>query len=307
MISQQQVSGILKKDVYITGFIHSCVEYALVSMIQGAMSKRDTMSCSVLRTLRWLAMMLGLVGVLAGIVCITGVWMLNYYAQQFLSGVVADLSEGCLVVEQGADHVRSQVQTLRDTMNTMTIPFERRDGDAPEWSDEDRMTVTLHYHKLDTAVQQLEDWMGFMASAIVLVEKLWTASDSFMDQMHIAVDVRKEINAALTRGLDQVQETSRILAAMQQEIPDLQFSRSVGAAAALPSLTSRFDHMLAGIQEHAALFALDTVGVKTALTSWKRALVRKIRLVTGLMSVLLLWFSTAQACLFYWGRHGRCI
>ena len=253
------------------------------------------------RTVEWLAMVLGLLGILVCLTSLVAVWSvvgtLNRTTQrgaQAIDETIAiferRLSEAELQVSQARDVSQSISQRLKDGLEQVAV-----DRVLEELKVEERAT------RLSGGLQRADDWLVGAESSVTLWSQL--IGDLGWTRIHDTSDGLLEAMSELRNRLAQIQTPVQELAELRAKADGAE--KPAGKIARIRAVAGRVLLMVADVESRLENTKSRLVAMRETIRELEDSIGWWISIAATVISALILWMAAGQAALCYLGWPGR--
>ena len=251
-------------------------------------------------------MLLGSAGTLAGLAGIAGIWIFTQRIVQPIDFVFEQATNISATLGQGADTVTGRIQDSRQSVVELDENIEQVLDGLLSSAGLDPDRVEQIRWQLQALSQRVEDWKAFVDMAGQLIEQVVDMAESSLRFITSDHKAQGELRTALGSGRDELTEALQLFDEIRLQFDALSKNPPTASSAGkLEKLFVRIDQTFGLLEEHSTAFSQAVQELEQSARDLHDRILRRLRMAMILLTVLLLWQSIAQICLFRCGYRMR--
>ena len=252
--------------------------------------------------LGWFLFGLGLVGSLGCIAAGVALWIGCQRVGVVTDDLVARLSGQCRLVEERAGVADGWIGESRQAVGEVEAHLVTGTTQLLASAELDLAWFDGLEQDLQTHVTTLREWLLVARSVADLVEELLGVLDSLVVGESPLTEVRTDVDAALQGAREQVDSVTQLLVEFRTELTAIRSGVAQEVRTGpLRELSTRIDDALAVLQQEVRSFIAEVTGLREFVETMRAKVRRGTLLVSGALTLLLLWQGAAQGALAAWG------
>jgi len=258
------------------------------------------------RVFHYLSLLLGIVGLVACIATIVGIWIVCARVNQVTENVFSAIDESLVVVRRRVLQTQDRVQSLKTTAEDV----EHRVTDWTKSETREQLTSRLgvqeRAERLASGFEQADLWLELTQSSVQLVQQALAASSSGVPIQTDSADRLLEDLASLRQQLaEATKSVNRIVEWSSEgdddELNEARLNHVAQVAVRVLASVSSIDSRIENLGERLTEIQAETGSVKANSLWW-------IRMTAIGITLLVCWLAAGQGalCVLGWkGLHPR--
>ena len=245
-----------------------------------------------------LAMLLGILGIIACLAGIVKVWSLRGQIDDLVAVVSLQVDDALARLEGHSQNANRYISDAQVSVRELNARVKQRVSESRDVPFEEAADIDQIERQLYARVQLARDVIGFVGSTLDLVEQLSAVVQSA--SLFVKKDTRtmEDLVADVRDGKREMRRTSELVEEVTTALAEIREHRDVEEnAKRITTLSAVIDTSLTKVKQHAESFNQGVVKTRATFTDLATRIHQRLLMLTLVLTLIIVWIAVAQLAL----------